>query len=577
MPIRKLLFVLFFALWLTPNATAQKVGHGNIPDSLLQLSYQELRDVYYPLVYEDSTAASVYINAHIKKAKIENNNIEVAGGYRNMANTLNYFENYDSAIIYADSLITLTYNLNTDDYPGMGYHIKGYSYFMKRDFKSALKDYLLLLEHANKKDNIELQMAAKEVIASIKHIFGEHEEALAINLEYRKHLKSLENDGIDVYQDLIRNINGIVLSYLHLNDLKNAEKYVTLGLNQSKSRNDMEWYYHLHGSYGEIKYKQGLPKEAIPILTKSLPYKKDYGLANTYVFRGKSYWDLNQKAKALLDFEKADSIVQHTKEFLPEILEVYATLNAYYREQNHQEKQKEYIDKLIYVDSVIDANALYFNKKIKEQYDIPLLLAERQVLIDTLKSKNTTYTHWLYALSLALGGALLFGYYYYRKRLNYKKKFEALMAKQHAAQSAETFKEIESKELQIAKEVVQRLLGQLETFEQQQGYLQPAVSLQNLAKQLNTNSNYLSKIINAYRGKNFSSYIADLRIAHVLEALKNNNALRNYKIKAIAVEMGFGNAESFTRAFYKKTGLYPSYYIKQLNKQPITKRKVEAR
>lgn len=151
------------------------------------------------------------------------------------------------------------------------------------------------------------------------------------------------------------------------------------------------------------------------------------------------------------------------------------------------------------------------------------------------------------------------------------------MAKQHAAQSAETFKEIESKELQIAKEVVQRLLGQLETFEQQQGYLQPAVSLQNLAKQLNTNSNYLSKIINAYRGKNFSSYIADLRIAHVLEALKNNNALRNYKIKAIAVEMGFGNAESFTRAFYKKTGLYPSYYIKQLNKQPITKRKVEAR
>jgi len=32
-------------------------------------------------------------------------------------------------------------------------------------------------------------------------------------------------------------------------------------------------------------------------------------------------------------------------------------------------------------------------------------------------------------------------------------------------------------------------------------------------------------------------------------------------------ECGFKNANSFTRAFKKNTGLYPSYFIKQLGKE----------
>ena len=36
---------------------------------------------------------------------------------------------------------------------------------------------------------------------------------------------------------------------------------------------------------------------------------------------------------------------------------------------------------------------------------------------------------------------------------------------------------------------------------------------------------------------------------------------------AIAQEVGFNNSESFSKAFYKKTGIYPSYFIKQLEKE----------
>ena len=40
---------------------------------------------------------------------------------------------------------------------------------------------------------------------------------------------------------------------------------------------------------------------------------------------------------------------------------------------------------------------------------------------------------------------------------------------------------------------------------------------------------------------------------------------RQYTIHALALEFGFNNAESFSTAFDKKTGIKPSFFIKNLN------------
>lgn len=86
---------------------------------------------------------------------------------------------------------------------------------------------------------------------------------------------------------------------------------------------------------------------------------------------------------------------------------------------------------------------------------------------------------------------------------------------------------------------------------------------------MNTNSSYLSKVVNFYKHKNFASYINDLRIEYVVEQLKEDKKLRSYTIKSIADEVGFNNVESFTKAFYKKTGIRPSYYINNLNNNKL--------
>jgi len=52
-----------------------------------------------------------------------------------------------------------------------------------------------------------------------------------------------------------------------------------------------------------------------------------------------------------------------------------------------------------------------------------------------------------------------------------------------------------------------------------------------------------------------------------LQRLKEDFKLRSYTIDAIAHEVGFNNVSTFVKAFKVKTGIYPSYYIKKLNKE----------
>jgi len=160
-------------------------------------------------------------------------------------------------------------------------------------------------------------------------------------------------------------------------------------------------------------------------------------------------------------------------------------------------------------------------------------------------------------LLLSLG----FIIYYFIRQRNYRRRFENLMAATNGNQEDSV---AEVKDIGISEEIIEEVMKRLDKFEKNKGYLSREVSLNDMAKELDTNSTYLSKIINIRKGKNFSQYINDLRIDFAVEALRTNKTFRKYTIKAIANECGFKSAESFSKCFYKKHGIYPSYYLKQL-------------
>ena len=98
-------------------------------------------------------------------------------------------------------------------------------------------------------------------------------------------------------------------------------------------------------------------------------------------------------------------------------------------------------------------------------------------------------------------------------------------------------------------------------------------TLIEVAKKIQTNTTYLSKVINTHKKKSFTSYITDLRVDYAIERLSHDRKFRSFTIGAIAQEIGFKRSESFSKAFKVKTGLYPSYFIKQLEKQQVNNAK----
>jgi len=121
----------------------------------------------------------------------------------------------------------------------------------------------------------------------------------------------------------------------------------------------------------------------------------------------------------------------------------------------------------------------------------------------------------------------------------------------------------------IDQEVITTVLKKLDDFEIKKEFLQHDVNLAMVAKKCNTNTKYLSKIIHSYKGKSFVNYINNLRVDYILKELKINPTLQKYTIKSISEEIGFNTAESFSTAFKKKTGIRPSYYIKELKTNKI--------
>ena len=113
----------------------------------------------------------------------------------------------------------------------------------------------------------------------------------------------------------------------------------------------------------------------------------------------------------------------------------------------------------------------------------------------------------------------------------------------------------------ISEQVDKRILLQLNSFEKNKKFIAQNITSVGLAKEFGTNSKYLANVINRYKNKNFKNYINDLRVEYVIQVVTSNKLYRQFTIKALGNMAGFKYAESFSRAFIRKTGTSPTCFI----------------
>lgn len=92
-------------------------------------------------------------------------------------------------------------------------------------------------------------------------------------------------------------------------------------------------------------------------------------------------------------------------------------------------------------------------------------------------------------------------------------------------------------------------------------YLDPSLTIQKIAKQINIPVRDLSVLINHHMGQHFFDFVNEYRIKKAMEILKNNSK-NHLTILEILYEVGFNSKSSFNTSFKKYTKLTPTDYRK---------------
>ena len=99
-------------------------------------------------------------------------------------------------------------------------------------------------------------------------------------------------------------------------------------------------------------------------------------------------------------------------------------------------------------------------------------------------------------------------------------------------------------------------------IEEERYYLNPDISLTEIATHFNISSGYLSQLFNTHGDQNFNDYINKLRIEASKKMLLEEQ-FDNYTIESIGIECGFKSKSNFYTAFKKFTGKTPKNYAKR--------------
>lgn len=533
--------------------------------------YLWLRSQYENLKKNDSSAFR-YLNVYISKAKKNSDYIRLSEAYKFAV----YFSpSNERKLSYADSTIHAALRskkaeLISDAYLGKGI----FYYFNLKKYEPALAEYLKAFEYSKEGKDEYLHQKIIYHMGVVKSYLGFYEEAIELFkecgefFERKSRGKNHPNMLFNFKKGYYNSLHQMVICYRNLRQYEIAEHLIENGL-QSLTGNDEFLLersyllkckgisaYHRRNYAGSIHDLNGALEEIVK--------SNDFSwLSVIYYYLGKSHMAGNE-SKGIYYLQKVDSIFNKHAFILPEVRPAYEDLIAYYSEKNDREKQLYYTKQLLSVDKLIGKDFTYLSSKIHREYDTRLL-AETKNSLEKTSSRRMVYIVIFIVLTLFFLGISLARY---RKEQNIRlkylllqdklnnKKYESLVINQDHINT-------DPAKTVLPQDLYRELEQKLQQFEMNKGFIQKGLTLSMLATKMNTNTTYLSTFINENKGKNFKTYINDLRISYITNLLNSERKYLLYTIEALAEESGISTRQHFSDLFYDINGLRPTDFIRK--------------
>ncbi|MBT8302641.1 MAG: helix-turn-helix domain-containing protein [Maribacter sp.] len=188
-----------------------------------------------------------------------------------------------------------------------------------------------------------------------------------------------------------------------------------------------------------------------------------------------------------------------------------------------------------------------------------------EVVVSTFKNVFMLYNFKVeYELALTITGltALLFICWLVIKALQTPELYGRVDSKQLLVKQLIARSPLKTTSAQVdeeSKEAINRLRSHMNTKEP---YLEPALSIYHLSKQLDMPSKELSVLINHKLNLHFFDFVNEYRIKKAMKMLSDPKCA-DLTVLEILYEVGFNTKSSFNTAFKKYTKLTPTQFRKQ--------------
>lgn len=351
-------------------------------------------------------------------------------------------------------------------------------------------------------------------------------------------------------------------AYLQMNDLKSSRSWYHRALKINQSISSTESLAKIYQDLSALELKQSETKRAFLYLDSALAsfsvVDNKVGLASVYTQMSTIHASQKEYPQALDCAMKALELADKNQLFGQQLI-ILPAISEYYSRLNDAENSYSFLKRFY---TLKESNSVKYAQQLEAEYTFQNDLQERhlQEEVDLKKKIIMVALSFGLLLLLALIGILSF------KNLQLKESnqhlFNSSMQLHRKEQELAEIKRQDRLNRSLLKnEQNQILLNELlDLMDNQKIFLNSDLTLDELARKLNSNRTYISQLINDNFATNFSSYINEYRISEAKE-LFTNPLFKNLTIEAIAQKVGFNSKSSFNTAFKKVTGLTPSSFV----------------
>jgi AraC-like DNA-binding protein len=516
-----------------------------------------------------------------------------------------------TALNYLQQAQIIATTINSKEKIALVLYHKGYLYRMLGIYNFAIKSYISSLKYYEQVNDTEL---VGWILIDIGNLYFTQKDKSSVAIEHYQKAVSMfmergdtlgvvvanNNTGM-VYQEkkeykkalyhfyksvqLCKKINDaedhvLALSYIGQvyvaeQKMDSAKKYFDLGFQLATSKKLKEWIAYSYGNYASMDNARKNSEGAIRNYQKALSIYTESGdklnIALTLQKISTVYSESGNYPKAVEYSLQALQVAEQYK-LISASFDILPVLAGYYSSMDDHENAFYYLNRY---NRLKESDMIRNQRQVQEAYEKDIRDKEKELFQKEQTIKDAQISQQRFLIYFSLFGFLifvgLFAVILLRNRqLNqsYQHLFDNSVELIKKDKELQEIKKKEKYATSLLSDETNSLLydNLLKLVEQEKMYMNNKLTIEDVAKKLNTNRTYLSQIINEKTNSNFNNFINKYRVQEAQICLLNDE-IKSYNIEGIAQSVGFSSKSTFNGAFKKFTGLTPSEYIQMKKEQ----------